>query len=507
MKLKYNFLLLVFFLSANSVFAQYAEDALRFSETEQGATARLRALGSAQNALGGDISSLSGNPAGLGFFTRSDISLTTDFTNSKVRGLYLGASTDTQKDKLGLTYLGAVWHRTVRKPKGADLNSGWLGFNFGLSYNKTNNFNSTVEYGGNNPTNSYADYLADISDPYLKNGDQKALPAGSLQDMAYQSFLIEYDPAGYFPTTELNSSQRNSTFHSGSQSEVNLAFGGNYSNKLYVGASLGLSSINYNADREFNEGGNNRTFTGQDPWFINGKYSLSYLSSQVTEGAGLNLKAGLIYRPVSNVRLGFNFLSPTWYSIDDSFAETIETRYRKADGTTIEPYTFDDDVFNYSYRLRTPYKLNGGLAIISGAGLITGDVEYVDYSTMHFSSDNSEDNRNINQDIRNNYDDALNFRVGGELKLSSVYLRAGFNSVGNPYLNAKATRNIYSAGLGYRINNFYIDGTYSNTTFKYSASPYKISSDYPDYSKTGAGETATIKNQMGRVFLTVGTRF
>jgi hypothetical protein len=325
--------------------------------------------------------------------------------------------------------------------------------------------------------------------------------------MAYNNFLIEHDPAGYFPTTELNNRQTNRLLNSGSQAEVNLGFGGNYSNRLYVGASLGLSSINYNADRQFTETGSNRTFTGQKPEFVNGTYNLTYYSGQLTEGAGLNLKLGLIYRPVSNVRLGFNFVSPTWYSIDDNYAESLDTRYRKADGSAIAPYTNDDDIFNYSYRLRTPYKLNGGMALVFGPGLITGDVEYVDYTSINFSSDNSEDNRRVNADIRTNYQEAVNFRLGGELKLSSVYFRAGFNSVGNPYLNAKSTRNIYSGGLGYRINNFYIDAAYSSTTFKYSTSPYRISSDYPDYGETGPGETATINNRLGRVFLTVGTRF
>ena len=59
--------------------AQYLQDVIRVSQAEKGSTARFKALGNAQTALGGDISSLSGNPAGLGFFTRSDASISFDF--------------------------------------------------------------------------------------------------------------------------------------------------------------------------------------------------------------------------------------------------------------------------------------------------------------------------------------------------------------------------------------------------------------------------------------------
>lgn len=56
-------------LGALSITAQgqYLQDVLRFSQPEQGATARFKGLGNAQTALGGDLSSISGNPAGLGF--------------------------------------------------------------------------------------------------------------------------------------------------------------------------------------------------------------------------------------------------------------------------------------------------------------------------------------------------------------------------------------------------------------------------------------------------------
>ena len=71
--MRYTYLvLLIAGLAINKeTYAQnYAVDALRFSQYEFGSSARLKALGNAQTAVGGDISSIGGNPAGLGLFNR-----------------------------------------------------------------------------------------------------------------------------------------------------------------------------------------------------------------------------------------------------------------------------------------------------------------------------------------------------------------------------------------------------------------------------------------------------
>src|SRR5690606_37693808 len=89
---------------------QYLQDVLRFSQPEQGATARFKGLGNAQTALGGDLSSLSGNPAGLGFFGQSDISISLDYANDLNKSGYFGTNSRYNVDKLGLSQAGAVFH-------------------------------------------------------------------------------------------------------------------------------------------------------------------------------------------------------------------------------------------------------------------------------------------------------------------------------------------------------------------------------------------------------------
>jgi hypothetical protein len=504
-------------LPVSTVFGQYAEDALRFSQTEQGATARFRGMGSAQIALGGDISSLNSNPAGLGLFTRSEITFTPLYSNNSINSQYLSSSSTTVSDKAGVGQLGAAFYLPMRKHQQSNDKTGWLSTNFAISYNKTNNFNNSLEYSGSNNLSSFTDYTADLANKYLSKGNpentnnRNAIPAGTLERMSYENFLIDYDPGGYFSTTAVNPSnaQRNTVFNSGSQSEFNFGIATNYSNQLYLGASVSIASINFISDREFVESGRTRTYTGQEPTFINAGYSLDYHSYQETTGSGFNAKIGAIYRPSPNFRVGASFISPTWYTLSDEFSEGLDTRYTPANGSFIEPYINDNELYSTDYNLRTPYRANLGAAIISSkVGLISADIEYIDYTSIKFTSDNQDMDIDMRKDIRDNLNSALNLRLGLEAKVyPSVQLRAGYSMQGNPYKVDEYSANTYSAGLGYRVKNLSFDLALASTISEFTRSPYTISNNYPDFEFTGSGPTAILKNTNNSVFATIGLRF
>ncbi|MCT9925374.1 hypothetical protein N7272_14545, partial [Enterococcus faecalis] len=64
-----------------SVYAQGEADAIRYSRTELGGSARFRSMAGAFGALGGDFSAIGQNPAGLGIFRSSEVSATIDFSS------------------------------------------------------------------------------------------------------------------------------------------------------------------------------------------------------------------------------------------------------------------------------------------------------------------------------------------------------------------------------------------------------------------------------------------
>ncbi|MES2872715.1 MAG: hypothetical protein V4708_03265 [Bacteroidota bacterium] len=495
--MKFRILLAVAAIVAatGDTYAQYSGDALRFSQTPYGSTARFKAVG-AQTGVGGDLSSVGANPAGLGLFTRSEISITPEFNSFTSDAEYLGVRNVGRKDQMSLAHAAVVWNSTLTKPKGAPLDQGWISFNFGLGYNRTKGYGNNVVFSGTNGANSVADYYSELAtDNY---GAPGTLPAGTLERMAYDNYLIGYDAAGYyFPETDVNNKQANITDRTGSQSELNLAFGANYGNNIYIGASIGIASINYNSYSVYSEEGFNVT--------ENSDYELSFKQNQLTSGAGINAKIGAIFRPSPNVRLGATFQSPTWYTIDDSYSEELDTRYSKSVNGATE-YQNDEEIYDFSYKLRTPMKLSGGISYFFGTeGFISADVDFVDYSTINFlATDNSgadviNDN---NRAVMDNFKSAVNYRLGAEYKLENLMFRAGYGVQGNPYKQVDTVDlniNTYSGGVGYRINNYYVDLTYQNVGFNSDARPYTLNN--------GTGPVAFLKNTGHNVFLTVGTRF
>lgn len=467
--------------------AQYAADALRFSQTMYGSTARFKAMAGTQIGVGGDLSSLGANPAGLGLFTRSELSFTPELNSFSSKSIYLGENNKASKDMLNLAHAGVVWNHTSYKSKGSDLKTGLLSTSFGIGYNRTNDFGNNIFFAGANFDNSIADYFSELAKQY---NNPSELPEGSLPRMAYEDYLIDNN---LDPATALNNDQSRSEVRKGSQSEVNFAFATNFSNTFYVGASLNIASLNYRSNAEYSEQGLN--------FVENNDYDLAFTQDQVTKGNGVNVKLGVLFRPVEQVRLGFNYESPTFYSITDSYTEVLNTEY--ASSMPNPPVGNEAQTYDFAYRLRTPAKISGGASFFLGNnGFVGADLDFVNYSNITFkASENSSSDviSSNNRDVMNKYKSAVNFRLGGEYKINTLMLRAGYGVQGNPYQDLDVPIKTISGGAGYRIAKFYIDLTYQNVNYDNEMRPYTLAD--------GTEPAATLKNTRNNVFLTLGTRF
>jgi hypothetical protein len=504
MKKFISMLILATVAGTGSLYAQYSGDALRFSQTNYGSSARFKGLGNAQIGLGGDISSLGGNPAGLGMFTRSEFSITPEFNNSVANATYLGTDAKATKDVLNLNQVGVVWYNPVVKRKGSDLNKGALSVVWGLGYNRNNDFSANYNYTGQNANNSIADYFASIA-----NGlTPESLRDGtSLESMAYNGFLIDplqTNNTQYTPATDINNTQSVSELRLGSTSELNVSAAVNISNQLYLGASVGYVNVRYERSQEFLESGRNIS-TDIENEHAGADYTLSYRQNQLTDGSGINGRLGLIFKPVSTLRIGATFQTPTWMHVQDNSSEVLDTRYSLAGNIT----TITNDPNNYpiEYNLRTPYKGSLGASIVLGNNaLITGDVDYVDYSTIKFSSNSNYGNFDVmaqnNADIKDLYTNTINYRLGAEVKLGVVALRAGYGMNGSPYKNDPNNdfqMKYYSGGLGFHFSNYYLDLAYQRMETFATSSPYTLADN--------SEPVANLNVSKNNAFMTLGVRF
>lgn len=504
MKVLYYILAIACLAVAGNSYAQYTNDALRFSQTQYGSTSRFKAVGNASTAVGGDLSSLGANPAGLGLFTKSEFSLSPEFVNYSASSSFLGQNTKAQTDKLNLNHAGLVISTRISKVKGADLTKGILCFNFGIGYNKTNDFSNNIIYSGTNPKSSIADFYSDQANSAGYGAPSSTNPPdGTLERGAYEGYLIDYFNGKYVPDTEINNKETKSETRKGGQSEVNLAAGINISNKVYLGASIGLLHLNYTSAANFHETGFSFGY--------NSNYATDYIQNYDTRGTGINARLGIIFRPTPFLRLGGSVQTPGYYTIDDSYSENISTNLSASGSNPALTVTNTPQIYNFSYGLRTPGHYNIGAAIINNdIGFLSGEVEFVNYGNILLSSQSNNDANVIlsnNQEIAANFKNSVNFKVGGELKVTpETMIRGGYNLLGDAARNSLDNHfktSIYSGGAGYRFDNYYIDLTYQRVTFNTEYQPYVLNST----NSSGPAPTAATSNARNNVFFTFGVRF
>jgi hypothetical protein len=351
----------------------YGPDAFRFSQMNYGSTSRFKGMGGAQIGVGGDIGSIGANPAGLGLFTKSEFSITPEFNSVKNTSNFLGKNTDGDKSQINLNNASVVFFTPASKPKGSDLNKGLVSSVFGLSYYRNNDFLNNIDYNGSNSVNSIRDAFAEQAN------------AGGITDNvagnAYNSYLINHNTPSFpnfYSAEPYNSGsfdQNWSESRLGSTSEFSLAGALNFSNKFYIGATLSFVNVKYTSNAIYTESGklnayneDNKTYSGVE------NYTLVYNRNQTTKGSGVNLKLGMIFRPVNEFKIGINFQTPTWMNIQDNTNDVVNSQ--------LSNYSSNNNLNDYyfSYNLSTPLKASAGLSyIIAKTALISADIDYVDY--------------------------------------------------------------------------------------------------------------------------------
>lgn len=475
-------LLLTIFATAGLMsltYGQYVDQALFFSQQNYGSTARSKAMGNAFGAIGGDFSSLSINPAGIGVYLRSELTGTlnvlgmnnTESTSSQ------GLISDDRNNNVNFRNFGYVMANPVQGG-----GSGLVSFNFGIGFNKLNNFNQMLFVGKNGSSYSRMDdyalntnginssNLLDENNPY-SNGtpwDSK---------LAWENFLIDVqnpDQDGMGNTyqsilfTNELVNQNLSILKEGYNNEWLVSFGANFNHQLYLGATIGMQDIYYNESSNYSENGEFGNF--------------DYISNAITKGTGYNLKLGVIYRPIPALRIGAAFHTPTVFNFKEEYYWTMSSDLQNVSTAANGSHNAETPVTDYEYKMETPMRAIGSIAYQFGKmGMISLDYEYVDYTKTKLR--NGGDGYNFqaeNTSIKTNYRSVGNIRIGGEIKpTEALSLRAGYELFGNPYNsvinnisqpNKDFKYNTMNAGIGYRINNVSFDIAYSlgnRTDFSY----------------------------------------
>lgn len=504
------------FLIGASVYAQSEVDLLRLSNNDLTGTARSVAMGGAFGALGGDISGIAINPAGIGVYQSSEVAATFSLRNYTTKTSFNAESIDKSRFRFDLDNFGFVG--AVRT-----YNDDVPFVNFGISYNKLKSFDRKYNAVSKNLNSSLIDFMYQRTlDSYNEvNGSWDNLDVDWMGKLGYEGYLINKGSDGnYYSILDDNETVDNDLYvrEKGYINSYDFNVGTTFSDIVSVGLTVAVTDIDYRMSssyiENFGQGGD-----------------MELVNSLKTEATGWQVRAGLIFKPIEELRIGVSYHSPTWYdATDHKWGDLYSSEKPENNGWVETPSVRED------YNFRTPDKWVFSIAgIIDRKAIISLDYQLTNYKNgmrfRDYDSGSAFDYQNsyIKQDFRN----ASSVRVGAEVFFTPrVAGRVGYSWVQSPYNNnlknnetielsyrntiphyvVEGDAHYVTYGLGYKFTpNFYADLGF---VMKFQNNSLY---DFPKYyyADQGTGQVVqavdnhkfTLKDQMFSGVITVGYKF
>ena len=552
-------------LIAAPMSAQTVYDAAKITNKDLNGTARFVGMGGAMGALGGDISTIGTNPAGIGVYRSNDAMVSFGFSSYGTESNYVGNKMNSDKMRASFDNAGFVLSSKIGNATALRY------VNFGFNYHKAKSFYKNMSMGGNLGDYTQTDYMAAQAGGIKDwSGDIYTDPeVGWLSALGYDGYLItdliahngQGDvPSGYVPymvggkqVKNLNGDLvyitpgeyggmfwgGNGSFRSErggiDQYDFNISF--NINDRVYLGVTVGAYAIDYSKytfyDENYLDKAGNATGQG---------YNLQ--SWNKIHGSGFDVKFGAIVRPFeySPLKIGLAIHTPTYYNLDYKTNARLESdvlndldiaNESEVGSGVIGQYNVDTyDILKgdmvRQFQLQTPWTYNVSLGYTIGKDLALGaEYEYQDYSSMKFKDQEGySDTFGYENSTTSMLKGVSTIRLGAEYKVIPQFaLRAGYNytsaifnsdaykdlpynsiQTDTDFANTKALSN-YTLGIGYRGSMFYADLAYKYSSYKEDFHPFINAYMDGEQLVIGSPEATKVKNTRSQVLLTLGLRF
>ena len=501
--------------------AQDTYESARLLGSDLNGTARYVGMGGAMDALGADISTISTNPAGIGLFRHSNVSLSMGVVSQQDAREFDGLSkTNVSFDQVGFVYSARVGRNSF--------------VNLAFNYHKSRNFDQILSAANTLRDCSQNGLTYDKADRGIYELDfnkQNEIIGFNGNDRSWAYSEADYMNANVLmldPDDEMIYAMDASAYtfdraHRGWISNFDFNLSGNVNDRFYWGLTVGVKNANYKGYSEYGES-----------LLADGKSAglMVVGDSRRIKGTGLDLTGGIIFRPLeeSPFRVGLSIKTPTWYDLtasNDSYMEN-HTDYGAWDqGHSNESYDF---------KYYTPWQFGVSLGHTIGTQVALGaGYEYSDYSASknrvnkgdsYWYDDYGYSPSYTDEPREHNTERSLKgvhtLKAGVEFKpVPELGVRFGYNYVSSPYekngyrdmtldspgvsyasttdyVNWGDTHRI-TCGLGYKGGGFNVDLAYQYSTTKGDFQPFQPYAGY-----TGVCE---VKNNRHQVLLTLGYTF
>ena len=538
MKNRY-FLFATALMIAMSANAQETYENAKLVGEDLNGTARYVGMGGAMEALGADISTIGTNPAGLGLFRHSNLSVSGGLLmQSNGKEFTNGNKTNASFDQIG----GVYSTRTGAKSF----------LNFGFNYHKGKNFDYILNAANslNGSSQNKQSFIKGLvgsegNGGFYVDRDPKTNANVGYSDLNKKSNAYTFSQIDYLywntliptnnPTKPYDYDGGNDyTFnraHNGYIGNYDFSISGNLNDRVYLGVTFGIKDVHYNAYSEYSEN------------LVSGARA-SVADNRSITGSGFDVTAGVIVRPIesSPFRIGAYVKTPTWYDLTTSNTTSL-IDYRNYGAANNSKYVNN----SYDFKIWTPWKFGFSLGHTIGSSLALGatyeyedysrintrinDGGYIDYWTGSYYDSSIADTQ-MNNHTREVLKAVSTLKLGVEYKpTTNLALRAGYNyvspmyvsdgqkdpglsSLGTSYASAtdytnwKAT-NRFTLGVGYQIDKFNIDLAYQYSSQSGDFYPFSnvknININSTTYNNIATG--TKVKSDKSQLLLTLGYRF
>ena len=453
--------------------AQDTYESGRLLMNDLNGTARYVGMGGAMEALGAEISTISTNPAGIGLFRHSTVSVSAGLVSQQDSKEFGGKNgTKMSFDQLGLVYSSRVSRSSF--------------VNVGFNFHKSHNFNQILSAANslrNASLNMLSYHKADLEDvrkggyywdfndrghvigyenetsPYraqtFSQTDYLNMNALNLEFDVENNAQMFYNAADYYM---FDRSQR------GWISDFDFNVSGNQGDRFYWGVTVGIHDVNYKGysiytERLVNSEGSDVGYDGNEDY-------VDYIDTRRIEGTGIDVKAGIIVRPIaeSPFRFGLYVSTPTWYEL---------TTDNDTDFNNDSEYGCEDSWYSgesYKFRYYTPWKFGASLGHTLGTNVALGlTYEVSNYASAvnRIISDDPDyydrERSYVDGPMKDNAENALKtvhlLKAGVEFKPDTdLALRAGYNYQSSAYnKNGVRDMKLDSPGVSYASTTDYVN--------------------------------------------------
>lgn len=425
-------------------------------------SSKFNSMAGSMGALGGDVSTLNTNPAGLGVAIASDISATISINKTSNTGTFGEGRIKNQWNDSNLGQSGGIAVFETSKL------SKWKFISVGVNY-ASKTIDETISTPGN-------DNIA----LNLKNGDYITLNSHNFGRV-------------------------------GNLSKMSIGLGGNYDNRVYVGAGV---NIHNSSLRQTNDA--SMRFASKS---TSENFHKQY-TPYVEDSKGFSASVGVIGKINNYFRVGAAIETPTWWQMDRTYY--FYGYDSNQDGEYSEPRT-----------IATPTKATLSAAYVPNKNLAVNIDYSIGLTKPKFGDMSSTAQTEMDSFINSHYRSISEVRLGVEYRIQQFRLRGGYGYASSPFgditmptvnsfgqLGNQSLSNLYAGsrqtlglGLGYDFRTFYVDAAYNYISNSFKI-PFLIGSpngtEYYGRTAFFANSNAVIsqaKNTFDNFTFTIGWKF